>query len=261
MSLLHTVVRLAALAPALVAICAAGWSCGPSARGPGGWSGDKEMDAAVAAFISGDYDEATARLEALEKEAKTPEQRREVYWYLGRSYAAKERYSSAIDAFTAGKAHGGGTEFDEYLQQLGALVSGDPDNVGRSERVTRAQLAVLIDRMFYTGDSVPSGQSPGAGGQGVLEQLAAVQRGVMERLPDGEFHPEAHVTRAAFFAAVSRLLLDKNIDVATGELFEGGFAWALAADDKNGHFVTGKEVVTALRRVAAAQNTSGGQGS
>jgi len=261
MSLSHTAARFAAFAPALVAICVVVWSCGPSATGSGGWSGDKDMDAAMASFISGDYEDATTRLEALTNKAKTPEQLREVYWYLGRSHVATQKYSRAIDAFTAGKAHGGGIEFDEYLRRLGALVSANPNNVARSERVTRAQLAVLIDLMFY-GEAGGASDDPQRLGAGeMVEHLAVVERGVMERLPDGGFHPDAYVTRASFFTAVSRLLLDRNIDIDTGDLFEGGFGWALEADDDEGHFVTGKEVVATLQRVAAAQNAYDGQGS
>jgi hypothetical protein len=261
MSHLQTASRFAAFTPALVAICVTVWSCGPSASGSVDWSGDKEMDAAMAAFISGDYEDATTRLDALTNKATTPEQLREVYWYLGRSYVATQQYSRAIDAFTAGKAHGGGVEFDEYLRRLGALVSGDPNNVARSERVTRAQLAVLIDLMFYGEASGASEDLPRPGTGGMVEYLAVVERGVMGRLPDGGFHPDAFVTRASFFAAVSRLLLDRNIDIDTGDLFEGGFRWALGTDEDERHFVTGKEVVAALRRVAAAQNAYGGQGS
>ena len=260
MSFSHYAGRIAAALTALLAILAAVSSCGPASTGSAGWKGDKEMDAAVAAYISGDYADATARLEELSGKAKTPEQLRDVYWYLGRAYAATGDYSRAVDAFTAGKAHGGGIEFDEYLALLAALVSADPENLARSERVTRAQLAVLIDRMFYAqgaGSGEPAKEGAGAG----VEQLAVVQRGVLAVLPDGGFHPGAQVTRASFFAAVSRLLSDRHIDADTNELFEGGFSWALATDAEQGRFVTGKEVVATLRRVSAAQNSNGGQGS
>jgi hypothetical protein len=261
MSLVNTTARFAAVSPALVAICVVVCSCGPSASVSGPWAGDNEMEAAVSAYIAGDYGEATARLEALADKADTPEKLREVYWYLGRAYVATEEYSKAIDAFTAGKAHGGGFEFDEYLRRLAALVAGDPDNVARSERVTRAQLAVLIDRMFYGPDGGTAERPPQPGSAGSVEQLTVVARGVMGRLPDGDFHADAHVTRASFFAAVSRLITDRGIDVDTAELFAGGFAWALETDAEQGHFVTGKEVVATLRRVSAAQTAHGGQGS
>jgi len=123
------------------------------------------------------------------------------------------------------------------------------------------QLAVLIDRMFFGGPGGAGEHSPEAVGGSVSEQLASVERGVVGRLPDGHFHPDAYVTRAVFYITVSRLVLEVDIDVDTGALFEGGFAWALSGDEDDETFVTGKEAVAALRRVAAAQNTYGGQGS
>jgi tetratricopeptide (TPR) repeat protein len=262
MSLAKTVFRFAGPALAVVAICAMLWSCGPSTSVSGAWKSNDEMDRAVAAFIAGDFDGAAKRLEALADRAQTPEQRREVYWYLGRAYLAAERYDRAIDAFTAGKANGGGVAFDEYLQRLNALVSGEAGNVARSERVTRAQLAVLVNRMFYESPVDTSATAvPGPGGEdGVLENMASVERGVVGLLPDGQFYGEVFVTRGAFFAVVSRLVRDKSIDVDTATLFEGGFAWALAGEDA-GNYVTGKEAVAVLRRVAAAQHPYGGPGS
>jgi hypothetical protein len=261
MSHSFTLARIAAVIAVLVVIVVTAWSCGPSGAGSGDWSGNEEWNRAVGAFISGDYGDAVARLEGLEGKAETEEQLQEVYWYLGRCYLATNQYHRAIDAFAAGKAHGGGVVFDEYLRELDALVSGDPDNVVRSEKITRVQLAVLIERMFFGGPGGASEQSPETVGGAVSEKLTSVERGVMIRLPDGQFHPDAYVTRAVFYVTVSRLILEKGIDVDMGVLFEGGFAWVLSDDEDDGTLVTGKEVVAALRRVAAAQNTYGGQGS
>jgi hypothetical protein len=244
------------LATALLFVLAGVWSCGTS--GSGRWSGEKDIDRAVAAYIEGDYTAAVERLEALSTQQAGEDQLREIYWYLGRSLVAMGQYHRAIDAFTVGKANGGGAEFDEYLARLGALVSGEPENVARSDRVTRAQLAVVIDQMFY-GESSQTQENPGPSDTSTrLEDLAPVARGVVAVLPDGRFHPEAYVTRASFYAAVSRLVREKDIDVDTGLLFDGGFQWALAADDGGERYVTGKQVVATLQRVAAAQNTYGG---
>jgi tetratricopeptide (TPR) repeat protein len=242
----------------VAAVLLTGWACGTSGPSSGGWSGNKEMDRAVAAFIARDYAEAVERLEALTARADTEEQLREVYWYLGRSHVALEQYDRAIDAFTAGKANGGGVEFDEYLSRLNALISGEQDAVVRSDRVTRAQLAVLIDRMFYRNPFDEAGREQSAGADALLEQLAPVTRGVLVALPDGDFHAEAYVTRASFFATVSRLVRERKIEVDTAVLFEGGFAWALATDEKGDRFVSGKQVVHTLQRLAAAQHTYGG---
>jgi hypothetical protein len=262
MSLTTTVIRIPAPLPAVIAIVAMTlWSCGPSGTASGDWAGDAEWNEAVGAFIAGDFDNAVARLEALAKKASSEEQFQEVYWYLGRAYLETERYSQAIDAFRVGKAHGGGGEFDEYLIQLDALVSGEPENVQRSERITRVQLAVLIDRMFFSGSEQDSVQTAAAPAGSVSEQMVSVERGVLESLPDGRFHPEAFVTRAAFYVSVARLLREIQLEIEAGDLFPGGFGWALGGGEDDDHFVTGKEAFTTLQRVAAAKSSYGGQGS
>jgi hypothetical protein len=79
-------------------------------------------------------------------------------------------------------------------------------------------------------------------------------------LPDGDLHAGAPVTRAAFYVVVTKLIADRQIDADTDLIFAGGFDWTLESGDNDTHHVTGKEVVIALERVAAAKNTYGGQG-
>ncbi len=260
---MKTINRFVAVIPALLMLCLAIGSCAPSGDAVGGWSGGdaRELDKAVRSYIAGDYENAVERLESLTGKARTEEQFQEVYLYLGRSYLAMDRHHSAIDAFVAGKAHGGGSVFDEYLQRLGAIVSGTPVNVARTDQVTRAQLIVLLERMFYQHEAASAGGSGGSRvGDRAIDQMDPVVRGLVPVLPDGDLHADAPVTRAAFYVVVKRLIADRQIDADTGLLFDGGFEWMLESGDNDSHHVTGKEVVTTLERVAAAKNTYGGQG-
>ena len=259
---MQTINRSVAVIPALLMLCLVIWSCAPSGDAVGGWSGGdaRELDKAVRSYIAGDYENAVERLESLTGRARTEEQFQEVYLYLGRSYLAMGRHHSAIDSFVAGMAHGGGSVFDEYLQRLGAIVSGTPENVARTDHVSRAQLIVLIERMFY-GDEDASAGSGGSGAEDrAIDQMDPVARGLVSVLPDGDLHADAPVTRAAFYVVVKRLIADRQIDADTGLLFAGGFDWTLESGDNDTYHVTGKEVVTTLERVAAAKNTYGGQG-
>ena len=262
MSLLQTINRSVAVVPALLMLCLMVWSCAPSGDAAGGWSGGDagDLDEAVRSYIAGDYEIAVEKLESLTGRARTEEQFQEVYLYLGRAYLARESYNSAIDSFLAGKAHGGGSVFDEYLQRLDAIVSGTQENVARTDHVTRAQLIVLIERMFYDDLADVPGTDGSRAGDRAIAQMDPVARGLVSVLPDGDLHADAPVTRAAFYVVVQRLIADRQIDTDTGLLFAGGFDWTFESDGNDTHHVTGKEVVTTLERVAAAKNAYGGQG-
>ncbi len=82
---------------------------------------------------------------------------------------------------------------------------------------------------------------------------------MVEALPDGEFHPEAYVTRGAFYTVVARLVAEVGAGVDAEALFDGGFTWAL--EGRSVQFVTGKEVVATLQRVAAARSDHARPGS
>jgi len=220
-----------------------------ASTGGQGARGGKELNRAVESFIAGDFQDAVRRLEELAPKTDSEEELREVYYYLGRSYLVLEEYHRAIDAFTTGKAVGGGSVFDEYLLRLDFVVSGAPDAVTRSEKVTRGQFAALIDRMFYAAAVDTSLAGGGASG---LAGLVSVERGGVQPMPDGKLHTEAYVTRGAFYATVARLVRERDASLDPESLFENGYQWALTAPDEESNFVTGREVVDTLQRVADA---------
>jgi tetratricopeptide (TPR) repeat protein len=243
--------RTGALISALLTLGLFLISCASGPRG----GRPSDLNRAIESFIAGDYQDAAERLEAMTKGAGPDEDLGEVYLYLGRSYIALEQYSQAIDAFTTGKANGGGPVFDEYLRRMDLLVSGAPSVVATSIHMTRGQLAAVIDRMFYEASA-----DAGASSAGVVTSLQSVQRGIVPVLPDGAFHEEALVTRAALYAALARLLGDKGAGVpAVQGLFEGGYAWVLSgADETEASYVSGREAIAALERVSLALESHGG---
>jgi len=243
----------------VVLACAWFLSCSSHTRG----ASSKELNRAIDSFIAGDYEAAAEKLEKLSGDTDSEEELREIYLYLGRSYMALEQYSRAIDAFSAGRAHGGGGVFEEYLLRAGIMVSASPENVSKSIRVTRGQLAALIDGMFYDGVGDIGVPGAGTGKTGMTAQLQTVRRGVLPALADGEFHAGAFVTRAAFYAAVSRLVKDKGTPGDPSLFFAGGFDWVLQAAESAEtrariEYVTGKETVVTLQRVAEVVQTNGG---
>jgi hypothetical protein len=259
MSHVHSITRSGAAWTVLLISCLLLGSC--SLRGRGG--GRAELDRAIESFIAGDYQAAAERLEELSTAAKSEEEKRGIYLYLGRSYVALERYNLAIDAFTAGLAIGGGMVFEEYLTRLGLLVSASPEIVSTSLRITRGQLAALIDGMFYSGVDDIGGSGGGRGAAGAVVRLTSVRRGVVPTLADGRFHADEPVTRAAFYAAVARLVHDTQPGTDPSRFFESGYDWVLAGGGgaqgaRDSEFVSGKDAVTTLRRVMEAGRSHGG---
>jgi hypothetical protein len=252
MSLLKPYARTGAIIPALLTLALLLGSCSSGKRA----GGSSALDRAIESYIAGEYHDAVDRLEALARGSGSEEDLLEVYLYLGRSYMALGQHSLAIDAFAAGKTRGGGAVFDEYLRRLDVLVSGAPDVVATAVRVTRAQLAALIDRMFYAAP-----EDAGASAEGVVTRLESVRKGIVPVLPDGSFHGEAFVTRAAFYAAVARLMQDRGGAAGAQRIFDGGYDWALSgavADTEADRYVSGREAVATLRRVSQAMESNGG---
>lgn len=220
-----------------------------------------KLDRAIESFIAGDYDAAVSRLEDLAESTESAEELRQVYLYLGRSYVAKGQYPRAIDAFNAGMALGESSPFDEYLTRLGVVVSGAPQAVAMSGQVTRAQLAALIDQMFYDGLGKVGDTSRHVTREGTVSELESVKRGVVPVLPDGDFHPDALVTRAALYAVVARLVADIGTQEAPSDFVDGGYGWVKAGGGDGlaaSPLVTGKETLAILEQVAKAGQSLGG---
>jgi hypothetical protein len=230
-----------------------------SSGGPG--HSRSELDRAIEFYIAGDYDEAVERLDKLSKTTESEERLREIYLYLGRSFVELEQYSQAIDAFTAGAAYGGGLIFEEYLTRLGVVVSVAPKILAASDKITRAQLAALIDKMFFGVKDI--GAPSDEGRQDVsVGPSTSVQRGVVPTLPDGEFHGNDFVTRAAFYVVVARLIEDTGIPGGPTSFFDGGFSWVLSpsggtTDVGRIDYISGREALDTLQRLAEVRRTNG----
>ena len=221
----------------------------------------ESLDLAIAAFIAGDYEVAIGRLEPLTADDQSEDVRQEAYLFMGRAYLAQGRFDRAIDAFVAGKAHGGGSVFDAYLARLDVLVSSSPERLERTDWVTRAQLAALVDRLVYSGgDDVLTAPGAAFDSTAAIPALQSIRRGVVGPLPDGTFRPEAPVTRGAFYAAVCRLLRELEITSPPSTFLEGGFRWAMEGAEPR--YVTGEEAISVLERIVEARTqTRAGSGS
>jgi tetratricopeptide (TPR) repeat protein len=203
-------------------------------------------------FVEGNYAEAVERLEELSQKLRSKEALAETYLYLGRGYMALGQYNRAIDAFTLGAAYGGPSPFREYLQRLSLIVESAPENITRADKITRGQLAVTIDRVIYDRSPGQNGDLPEYG-RDQVGGCVSVQRGMMSKLPDGSFHAEDHVTRGQFYVVVSRLL-NAEVKSTAADVFPGGFDWVTGGPS----FVSGREVISILERVASLKAGSNG---
>ena len=218
------------------------FACAPGGGGIEDYS--SSLDPAIELFVEGRYAEAAARLEKLTDDVDSSEGLTELYLYLGRAYLELEQYDRAIDAFTAGVSYGGTGPFQEYLMRLSRMKESEPGNIARAEKITRAQLALTIDRVVYRAD-------PGEVSNMAPDESETFRRGVMTNLADGEFHGGAYVTRASFYAIVCALLDGGSEGGSKDRIFPGGFAWVTHIEPGGAPFVSGKEAVSILEKVAA----------
>jgi tetratricopeptide (TPR) repeat protein len=216
-----------------------------------------QLDQAIGLYVTGDYAGALERLEALADKEKNESLQIETQLYLGRTYLALEDYNRAIDTFRAGKALGGGVVFDEFLLRLDQVVSGAPGPIAASMQINRSQMASLVDRMFFT-DMADIGGQPIAGSTVAAKEL---RRKVLPLLPDGDFHSEDLVTRASFYAVVARLLDVFSIGDKPASFFDGGYLWVFtqeAVREGKPAYVSGRDAVSVLEKVAEARGNNGG---
>jgi tetratricopeptide (TPR) repeat protein len=205
----------------VVALLLAAIGCRPGTQ--------NEIDPAVALYLEGRYDEAIEAFESLLDTADNDDTRNEIYYFLGRSYMAKDDMSAAVDAFSAGVHLGDRGPCLEYLQMLQPRFEGAPAAIRRLPAVTRGQLSALVIRWVAAGHgAVPSGVP--------IEQMA--ERGWLRRLPDGQLHPEAEVTRASLHVFMARMCADIGC--------VGGTAGAYPLSDET---ITGIELLQRLERV------------
>jgi tetratricopeptide (TPR) repeat protein len=236
--------------------------CGGSHQVP---TGGTAVDRAITLFIEGDYVQAERHLNRLTAELEAGEDRRTAYLYLGRTYMALEDYDRAAEAFTTGKLLGGGVRFDEYLTDARRYLGASPATARAQRTVTRGQLAALIhsflaDRLQSDAPSVRRNTSVAR----TPHVDAVTGWRVMSVLPDGEFHADREVTRSAFFFVLRRLSERLGVAANTSErtLYPHGARSAVATAPtgdgaaENVQFITGNEVVDALRAIVSAASSA-----
>jgi hypothetical protein len=206
------------------------------------------LEEAVARYVDGDLERAEALFTRIISAGRVDEDNLTAYLYLGRIYLAQGDYEKAADAFSTGRALGGDIRFTEYFEEAQRHLTASPRRIIQVPRVTRGQLAALIEITFGselgsypvpadTGSSggVPAQVSKNGGGEesgaAPREENAielVVRAGVMSVLPDGDFHAADEVTGPAFYAVVQRLarVLEVEGDVVAS-LFPGGARGAM----------------------------------
>jgi len=188
-----------------------------------------EIDPAIALYLEGRYEEAIESFESLLDTADDDRTRIEIYYFLGRSYMQLDDMSAAVDAFGAGVQLGDRGPCLEYLQLLQPRFEGAPEAIRRLPAVTRGQMCSLVARWVAASrGALPSGAP--------IEAIAA--RGWIARMPDGELHAEAEVTRAALHVFIARMCVDIPCT--------GGGPGAYPLSDET---VTGIELVQRLEAV------------
>ncbi len=202
----------------------------------GSRSGDasSRLDDAIGLFIAGEYDVAAPDFVRLTGELSDDEQLQTAYLYLGRSYLELGEYSRALEAFSNGQLIGGGVQFDAYIAEAQSHLGTTSRLLRALDSVNRQQLSEMVRELFLSDrDGLPDDAPE-----------AVVEAGLMENLPDGEFHAQTPVTRASFFFVMQRCAAQAvNGDTAMSRAYPQGFRSALAAGDT---WIGGEEAYLAL---------------
>ncbi|MBI4721271.1 MAG: tetratricopeptide repeat protein [Chitinivibrionia bacterium] len=223
-----------------------------------------DVQNAIELFVAGRYEAARAEFEGLTK-SLNGEDLCAAYLYLGRCYFEMGNLEKAGEVFSTGRVACGEEPFAEHLMQVQNYLRVSPAAIAGAAFITRAQCACLL--AYYFGDAsagAPMAQ-PGiakdpadAASHWAIGAIREVLRtGLMETLPDGLFHPDEAVTRAAFvFIAGSAI---KRFEPGPGTDLEGAFPegveqkigmYAGVAASDGGPFVSGRDAVNLLDNIA-----------
>jgi len=238
------------------------------------------LEKAIACYIDGDLDGAESLFLEATKASLADEDLQTAYLYLGRIYLARGDYEKAADVLSTGKALGGDLRFDEYFEVARGHLVSSPARIIQLERITRRELAALVDGMFgprlrerWGEGQEERGAESGAAdqpGQPAEEDPFEVlgRAGVTGVFSDGDLHGEEMVTWPAFYVFVSRLAgaLGGERGV-TNEIFPGGYRAVLTArgtateNDTAGDyegasiFVSGRDALSALETLDRSLGT------
>ncbi len=228
---------------------------------------DTSLETAIACFIDGDLGRAETLFEEITHEPHSDDDYRSAYLYLGRIYLARGDYAKAADALSAGRALGDDARFDEYFEIARRNLATTPARVGQIDAITRGELAALLDHVFGSllrgrhgergsseeGDSVRVTN----GGGPPIEFVT--RAGIMDFLPDGEFHAEDKVSWPAFYIISSRIVDSFGGDrEALSDVFPRGYGGTLDASQGNngapasGQLVSGRDALRICEALAGA---------
>ena len=181
------------------------------------------VENAVALYIAGDYENAELLFEEVLDDADSDEDVLTAYLYLGRIYLGENEYQKAANVLSTGKALGGDARFDEYFAIAASHLRASSSQIIQEEIISRGQLAALLKDTFGEALEGRMGESAGTDRQSDPDKehwaddyvYFAETSGMMTKLPDGSFHPDAKVTRPAFFVVVYRLI--EMLDLPGGD--------------------------------------------
>jgi hypothetical protein len=220
------------------------------------------LDHAIARYIAGDYSAAESELLDLTAHLKSNEDLQTAYLYLGRTYLAIEDYIKAADAFSTGRMLGGGVQFDAYMEMLQGELEANAKSIRLRPRITRGQLAALLAARLPVAPRRRDVAPPPDVARHWSKDYAetALGNGWMKALPDGRFHPDAPVTRVAFFLVLRRAATASGIsDAVLQGVFPGGYRGALEAgagkDGTEDGFVSGNEAVADIEALFSASGS------
>ncbi|MCZ6766261.1 MAG: S-layer homology domain-containing protein, partial [bacterium] len=176
------------------------------------------------------------------------------------AYMAMEDYEQAWAVFRYGLGYGADPRFNEYLKLAREHYTGEEHVIRRVPVITRGQLASLIVSTLELDDSAGASDiAPDVESHWCKPFVSTVQvAGIMDTLPDGNFHPDAPVTWSAFYSVVHRAALAKDVSEDLWiEMFPGGLEAIVRGkmvereDGTNQAMVSGSEAAEVLEQLSA----------
>jgi tetratricopeptide (TPR) repeat protein len=237
---------------AAVLVVVSAFLCLGCSSNRGAANGNSALDDAIALYIDKSYLQAVEAFNELIDRLDDDDDVMTAYLYLGRSYEALGDFVAAADAFSTGRLLGGGIQFEEHLASVQQHLRASPRSIELQRSITRAQLAALISRL--QGRSTPAvvREAPDLEGHWASEYASAlIANGIMEVMPDGNFHPDEAVTVAAFYAVLIRAgaVLGVTLD-AIAAYFPGGMSGILS-DGGSDRYIAGRDATEILQAFLA----------
>ncbi len=237
----------------LLSLCFGVNSCSHS-KYPGG---NPFLEAAIEDYVSGRTEKARGELERLTATLEDDELAL-AYLYLGRCLLDEGDLEKAAEAFTRGGMLEPDGPFESYLEEVRRKAFLSSKHLTEADHLTRAELScVLVHFAGSTGAlaSVPVNLPRDCATHWARAEITkAIACGYMAELPDGGFHPDEKVSRAAFLFICARMISSSSGGrIRIHGSFPEGIALALetltgaSIGEDLGDWVTGGEVADFLQ--------------